>query len=256
MDSPRLELFGAPVDPVSLSEAVQWVETLVDTGGRGQHAALNAGKIVRFEREPQLLEAIRGCDLVTADGKAVVWAARLFGRTLPGRVAGIDLMQALLGLAERRGFRVYLLGARAQALAAAEAEIVRRHPRIVIAGRHHGYFGPEGEDAVVAEIAAGKPDLLFIALETPRKELFLARHRDRLPVPFAMGVGGSFDVLAGRRRRAPLWMQHAGLEWLFRFLQEPRRLGRRYLVGNARFVAMVLRELPRAHASARAETRP
>jgi N-acetylglucosaminyldiphosphoundecaprenol N-acetyl-beta-D-mannosaminyltransferase len=251
-----MELFGAPVDAVSLPAAVKWVETLIDTGGRGQHAALNAGKIVRFEREPQLLEAIRGCDLVTADGKAVVWAARLFGRKLPGRVAGIDLMAALLGLAEQRGFRVYLLGARAEVLAAAEEEIRQRHPGIVIAGGHHGYFERDEEDAVVAQIAASKPDLLFIALETPQKELFLARNKDRLPVPFAMGVGGSFDVLAGRRRRAPRWMQEAGLEWLYRFMQEPRRLGRRYVLGNARFIAMVLRELPRAHASAGSETRP
>ncbi len=256
MASPRHELFGAPVDAVSLDEAVSWVEALVDRGGQGQHASLNAGKIVRFAREPDLVAAIRGCELVTADGQAVVWAARLLGARLPERVAGIDLMEALLSRAEERGFRVYLLGARPHVVEAAEAEIVRRHPRITVVGRHHGYFSRDEEDAVVADIAASDPHLLFIALETPQKELFLARHRDRLRLPFAMGVGGSFDILAGRLRRAPRWMQRAGLEWLYRFLQEPRRLGRRYVVGNARFVALVLRELPRSRTTAAQEFRP
>jgi N-acetylglucosaminyldiphosphoundecaprenol N-acetyl-beta-D-mannosaminyltransferase len=254
MDNGRFELLGAPVDPVSLDGAVSWVEGVVDSRDRAQHAALNAGKIVRFEREPELLEAIRSCELVTADGQAVVWAARLLGRPLPERVAGIDLMEALLTRAEERGFRVYLLGARTDVLDAAETEILRRHPRLVVAGRHHGYFGTEGEQAVVDDIASSAPDLLFIALETPQKELFLARHRDRLSVPFSMGVGGSFDVLAGRRRRAPVWMRRAGLEWLYRFVQEPRRLARRYILGNMRFVEMVARELVRTRRTARQET--
>lgn len=253
MASVRTEVLGAPVDAVSLEEAVGWVERLVETRGSGQHAALNVGKIVRLEREPDLLEAIRGCDLVTADGQAVVWAARLLGRKLPERVAGIDLMEALLGLAETRGFRVYLLGARAHVLEEAEAAIRRRHPGIVVAGRHHGYFGAEAEEAVVADIANAVPDLLFIALETPQKELFLARNRARLSVPFSMGVGGAFDVLAGVRRRAPSWMQRAGLEWFYRFAQEPRRLGRRYVVGNAAFIGLVLRELVRTRAWGRSE---
>jgi N-acetylglucosaminyldiphosphoundecaprenol N-acetyl-beta-D-mannosaminyltransferase len=241
--SRRVEIFGAPVDAVSLHEAVGWIEQLVASGDNGQHAALNAGKIVRFAREPELLAAIRDCELVTADGQAVVWAARLLGRPLPERVAGIDLMEALFARAEARGLSVYLLGARPEVIRAAEAEIARRHPKLRIAGRHHGYFGAEAEDSVVADIAQRAPDLLFIALETPQKELFIARNRDRLKVPFAMGVGGSFDVLAGRRQRAPMWMQRAGLEWLFRLIQEPGRLGRRYMFGNAAFTALVIREL-------------
>src|SRR5439155_3884158 len=147
--------------------------------------------------------------------------------------------ERLLARAEERGYSVFFLGAHADVLEAACAEVARRHPRLRIAGRRHGYFASTEESEVVAEVAAANPDILFIALETPQKELFQARHRTALGVPFTMGVGGSLDVLAGRRRRAPLWAQRAGLEWLFRLLQEPRRLFARYLIGNAIFVALV-----------------
>jgi N-acetylglucosaminyldiphosphoundecaprenol N-acetyl-beta-D-mannosaminyltransferase len=247
MPERRFELMGVPIDAVSMDEAVEWVDDLIRSGGTGQHAALNAGKLIRLEKDPELRKAISGCELVTADGQPVVWAARILGHRLPERVAGIDLMEALLVRAEACGHRVYLLGARPEALAAAELEIQRRHPAALIVGRHHGYFtGPE-EFAVVDDIRTAKPDILFIALETPQKELFLARHRERFLVPFAMGVGGSFDVLAGFRSRAPVWARRAGLEWAFRLAQEPRRLWRRYFFGNLAFIALVGRELARTY---------
>lgn len=247
MPDGRFELLGVTIDSVSMEQAVEWVEDLITSGGTGQHAALNAGKLARLEKEPALRSAIAGCDLVTADGQAVVWAARILGHRLPERVAGIDLMEALLARAELQGHGVYLLGARPEALAAAEADIRRRHPAIEIVGRHHGYFtGPE-ETGVVDDIREAAPDVLFIALETPQKELFLARHRDKLRIPFAMGVGGSFDVMAGHRSRAPIWARRLGLEWGFRLAQEPRRLWRRYLFGNLAFIALVGRELARTY---------
>ena len=138
----------------------------------------------------------------------------------------------------------------------AEQEILRRHPGVRIVGRHHGYFGAEGEADVVDEVAAAAPDLLFVALETPAKELFLARNRERLAVPFVMGVGGSFDVLAGERRRAPRWMRRTGLEWLFRLSQDPRRLARRYVVGNSAFIWLVLKDAVRIRLRPRAAGRP
>jgi N-acetylglucosaminyldiphosphoundecaprenol N-acetyl-beta-D-mannosaminyltransferase len=168
-------------------------------------------------------------------------------------VNGTDLMEALLERAEQRGWSIYLLGSREDVLTGACAEIARRHPRLRIAGSHHGFFTAAEEDGVVAEVAAARPDILFIALQTPEKELFQARHRAALGVPFVMGVGGSFEVLAGHRRRAPRWAQKSGVEWAFRLVQEPRRLARRYAVGNARFVALVARELARSRFASRAE---
>lgn len=228
-----------------LESAVDAVERMIEAGTPGQHASVNAAKVVRAQSDGVLRSLLWRCEIVTADGQPVVWASRLLGRPVPERVAGIDLMEALLARAAARGYRVYLLGAHPEVGEAAEAEIRRRHPGILIAGRHHGYFRPEQEAGVVADIAEAQPDLLFVALETPQKELFLHRHRQALRVPFAMGVGGAFDVLAGRRRRAPRWVRRVGLEWLFRLLQEPRRLFLRYAVGNTVFLGLVAREIAR-----------
>lgn len=241
----RVDLLGAPLDPLTLRETVALVEAGIDGRGPTVHACVNAAKLVQLRRDDALRRALWSCDLVTADGQAVVWAARLLGGAVPERVAGIDLMAALLLLAEERGFGVYLLGARPEVLERAVAVLRARHPELRLVGARDGYFDPQEEPDVADEIAAAGPDLLLVALDTPRKELFLAEHADRLGVPFAMGVGGAFDVLAGRRRRAPGWAQRAGLEWAFRLAQEPVRLGRRYLVGNMRFTALVLGELAR-----------
>jgi N-acetylglucosaminyldiphosphoundecaprenol N-acetyl-beta-D-mannosaminyltransferase len=246
MHNGRIELLGTHLDAITLEGAVAVVEDAVATRRPTLNASLNAAKIVRLQRDAELREAIAGCELVTADGVPVVWAARLLGHEVPERVNGTDLMEALLARAEECGWSVFLLGSRDDVLADLRAELTRRHPRLVIAGSQHGYFSAEEENDVAASVAAARPDLLFVALETPQKELFQARHRASLAVPFTMGVGGSFDVLAGRRRRAPRWAQRSGLEWAFRLAQEPRRLLRRYLVGNSRFVGLVLRELVRS----------
>jgi N-acetylglucosaminyldiphosphoundecaprenol N-acetyl-beta-D-mannosaminyltransferase len=247
----RFELLGAPLDPVTFEDAVGAVDRAVQSRVPIQHASLNAAKIVRLQNDAVLSDAIRGCDLVTADGQPVVWAARLLGHRVPERVNGTDLMEVLLAHAAAHGYRVYLLGARPDVVDDAAAEIRLRHPSILIVGRHHGYFSDTEEEDVVRDIVAARPDLMFIALETPQKELFLARHRGDVEIPFMMGVGGSLDVVAGRRKRAPHWAQRAGLEWFFRFIQEPRRLGRRYVVGNARFIGLVAGELVRNRRGAR-----
>jgi N-acetylglucosaminyldiphosphoundecaprenol N-acetyl-beta-D-mannosaminyltransferase len=239
----RIELLGCPVDPVTLEEAVGLAEAAIANGAQIQHVAINAAKVVRARHEPDLRAAIEGCELATADGQAVVWAGRVLGKRIPERVAGIDLMDALLAASAEHGHRVYLLGARAEVLARAEAALLARFPGANVVGRHHGYFGRAEEDELVGEIAAAKPDLLFVALETPAKETFLARHRDRLGIPFVMGVGGAFDIAGGLRKRAPRWMRRAGLEWLYRLAQDPRRLARRYVVGNTVFTWLVVREL-------------
>src|SRR5581483_6148018 len=198
-------------------------------------------KVVRLQNDSTLRRAIERCALSTADGMAVVWASRLLGHPLPERVAGIDLMEGVLDLARRRGYRVYLLGARPHVVARAAETIRARHAGIEIAGWHHGYFEPDEDEAIVAEIDAAKPEIVLVALETPAKELFLERACMRVSIPFAMGVGGAFDILAGERRRAPRWMQTAGLEWLYRLRQDPRRMARRYVVGNTRFIWLVVR---------------
>jgi N-acetylglucosaminyldiphosphoundecaprenol N-acetyl-beta-D-mannosaminyltransferase len=238
----RTMILGCPIDVATMEDAVARVDEAIRRRETCQHVAINAAKIVKIQHNADLRAAIEGCELITADGQAVVWAGAILGSPLPERVAGIDLMHRLLAAAQDAGHGVFLLGARPEVLERAEREILRLFPDVTIAGRHHGYFSRDEEDAVVDLIEAAAPKMLFVALETPAKELFLLRHRDRLGVPFVMGVGGSFDILAGVKRRAPHLMRRFGLEWLFRFIQDPRRLARRYVVGNSRFIWLVARE--------------
>jgi N-acetylglucosaminyldiphosphoundecaprenol N-acetyl-beta-D-mannosaminyltransferase len=197
--------------------------------------------VVAMRKDDALCQAVCGSDLVLADGQSIVWASRLLGRPLPERVTGCDLFTELLALASRHHYRVYFLGARADVLARMLAEVRSRYPGLVIAGARDGYFAA-GEDGQVADaIKHSDADLLFIGMTSPRKELFAARWGAATGAKVVHGVGGSFDILAGATRRAPLWWQRHGFEWLYRALQEPVRLGRRYLMTNFAFLALVLR---------------
>jgi N-acetylglucosaminyldiphosphoundecaprenol N-acetyl-beta-D-mannosaminyltransferase len=236
----RVDVLGCRIDPVDMDLAVRRCDTYVRERAHAQHMAVNAAKIVSSRRHHELQYLINGCDIVTADGQAVLWAARLLGHPLPSRVTGIDLMQRLLALAERRGYRVFLLGARPEVMELAVARLRARHPRLIVVGRRDGFFAREEEADVVAQIRSARPDLLFVAMPTPRKEYFLGRWGSELDVPFSMGVGGALDVIAGETRRAPPALQRLGLEWAFRVAQEPRRLWRRYLITNAAFVWLTL----------------
>jgi N-acetylglucosaminyldiphosphoundecaprenol N-acetyl-beta-D-mannosaminyltransferase len=239
----RARVLGCEIDRLDMEAMVERIDGIIANRGFAQHAAINAAKIVAMREDRELERIIARCELVSADGQSVVWASRLLKDPLPTRVAGIDLMQELLALAERRGYRVFILGAAADVLARALQRIHERHPGLAIAGTRDGYFADEDAAAVAAEIAAHRPHIVFVAMPSPRKEHWLGRHGRRLGAPFVMGVGGSVDVLAGEVRRAPVVMQRLGLEWLFRLLQEPRRLFGRYLSTNTRFVMYVVREL-------------
>lgn len=238
----RVHLLGSPLDVVDMDEAVARCEAAIASREYLQHMSINAAKLVSMRDDEELRDGVNACGLVTADGQSVVWAARLLGVRLPERVAGIDLMERMLAAAEERGYRVYFLGAKQEVLDTAIARLQERHPKLIVAGSQHGYFSDEETDAVAAAIREARADILFVAMTSPRKEHFLGRLGPSLGAPFAMGVGGSVDVVAGHTKRAPVALQRAGLEWAYRMAQEPRRLGKRYLVKNAQFTWMVLRE--------------
>jgi N-acetylglucosaminyldiphosphoundecaprenol N-acetyl-beta-D-mannosaminyltransferase len=246
--SARARLLDCELHRVTMTEALDRVALAIDSGTYCQHVAINAAKLVALHDDAGLRDLVNRCELVTADGQAVMWASRLLGEAVPARVTGIDLMQALFRRAEERGWRVYVLGARHEVLAAAIRQIHAKHPRLRIVGWRDGYFEPVEDRAVAESICATGAQLLFVAISSPRKEQFLCTYGRATGAQFAMGVGGAIDVVAGRRRRAPVLLQELGLEWLFRLLQEPHRLLRRYTTTNLRFVVLVLHELAARHA--------
>jgi N-acetylglucosaminyldiphosphoundecaprenol N-acetyl-beta-D-mannosaminyltransferase len=206
---------------------------------------VNAAKLVRMRGNDRLRDAVTGCDLVLADGQSVVWASRLLGQPLPERVAGIDLLLGLLPEAARRGQRVYFLGAREDVLGRMLTAVADRFPDLKVAGARDGYFSAAEAPAVADAIHEARADLLFLGMSSPKKELFEEEWGPRTGAFVVHGVGGSFDVLAGEVRRAPVWWREHGMEWLYRAIQEPLRLGPRYFTTNARFVGIVARELLR-----------
>jgi len=240
----------------------QMLSIVTDTIGERKRlliGVVNAAKIVNMHRDPALGDAVRAADVILADGISVVLASRVLRRQLPERVPGIDLMTHMLEMADEHGYRVYCLGAEQEVLDTVLRRIAEHYPGAVVAGSHHGYFTNEEDERVAEEIKAAGPDMLFAAMSSPKKERFLARWSGQMGVPVCHGVGGAFDVMAGKVKRAPELWQRLGMEWLYRIVQEPRRMWRRYLVTNTLFCWMVLcqfcgrRYEPRA--SARAQDR-
>jgi len=234
----RIQLFSYPIDVVTMDETVEWISNRVAMRHFTQHVVVNVAKLVNMQSDPELASSIRACDIVNVDGMGVVWGARMLGHDIPERVAGVDLFGRLLQEAADRRFPVFLLGASDEVVKRAATECASRYPGLEIVGYHHGYFW-SNEQAVVDQIRASGARLLFVAITSPKKENFINRWKSELGVDFVMGVGGTFDVVAGKVRRAPVWMQNLGLEWLFRVMQEPRRMWKRYLVTNSRFALML-----------------
>lgn len=246
----RPKLFGIAMDAVTMDQALARCTEAIQRGSYLSIGVVNAAKIMAMRHDDALRQAVTSCQMVVADGQSVVWASRLLRAPLPERVAGIDLFEALLREADRGCCRVYFLGAHQDTLARMIKEVRGRFPSLVIAGARHGYFDKEDENDIATEISLSKADMLFLGMSSPKKELFLDKWGAMIGAKVVHGVGGSFDILAGKTQRAPLWYQKHGLEWLYRVRQEPRRLARRYLTTNASFIILVARELLRLPAAA------
>jgi N-acetylglucosaminyldiphosphoundecaprenol N-acetyl-beta-D-mannosaminyltransferase len=240
-DIRHIEFLGCPMHVISMDETLDFIDNNVAAKRFTQHVVVNVAKIVNMRKDPQLAESVRSCDIINIDGMGVVWGSRLLGLDVRERVAGIDLFHALLKMSAEKGYSVYLLGAEEAVVAETARRVQSLYPGLRLAGFHHGYFWDD-EAAMVQKIRESGAQLLFVAITSPKKENFINRWRDQLGVNFVMGVGGTFDVVAGKVKRAPLWMQRAGLEWFYRVLQEPRRMWKRYLVTNSIFAGLLLRE--------------
>ena len=248
----RRDVLGLSLDALTLDQAVARCVEAVEHDEFTAIGVVNAAKVVRMRQDVELRSAVTECGLVLADGQSVVWASQLLRAPLPERVTGIDLFLALLAEAESRGYRVYFIGAKPEVLTRMLATVRERFPRLAVAGARDGYFTDDQESDIAAGVHESGAQLLFLGMSSPKKELFLRTWGERTGVNVAHGVGGSFDILAGVTNRAPAWWQRHGLEWLYRTLQEPRRLGPRYLTTNLSFMGLVAQEFARGWRSGRA----
>jgi N-acetylglucosaminyldiphosphoundecaprenol N-acetyl-beta-D-mannosaminyltransferase len=239
----RAVVLGCAIDRLDMSQTLARCQQIIQRGSFVQQVSINAAKLVALRKDLALRNIVNRCGLVNADGQAVVWASRLLGDPLPERVAGIDLMFALIEMAEREGYGIYILGARSEVLETAVGLLREAHPNLRIVGHRDGYFPEERSQDVAQGIRASQAQVLFLAMSSPRKERWLGEYGPSLDVSLLMGVGGAIDIVAGITRRAPVMWQRLGIEWLYRLLQEPRRMLPRYLVTNVQFSLLVARGL-------------
>ena len=189
-----------------------------------------------MNEDPELRTIVNSCPLINADGASILWAAKKLGVPLKERVAGIDLFLKLVKVAADKGYKIYLFGAKEEVVQKVKNIFLEQYPSLKIVGVRNGYFTEEDESEIVSDMVASSADMMFVAFSSPKKEYWINKYLNEIHIPFVMGVGGSFDVVAGVTDRAPKWMQNHGLEWFYRFIQEPRRLWNRYIIGNWRFV--------------------
>jgi N-acetylglucosaminyldiphosphoundecaprenol N-acetyl-beta-D-mannosaminyltransferase len=240
----KAHLLGVSIDPLTMDKAV---ESCVDLchAPRASHMVMtvNASHLCMARSDPALKQACEAADLTVADGMSVVWALRASGQAVPERVAGVDLMSNLLSAAEANQLSVFFLGARPEVVKTLVEKCRHTHPSLNVAGFRDGYFGPEQHEAIVEQIRNSGAHMLFVGMPSPFKETWCEKHRERLNIPIILGVGGSFDVLAGYIKRAPRWAQTMGLEWAWRLMMEPRKLWKRYMTTNSQFIWLAGREV-------------
>ena len=236
--SERAEILGVKVDAVTMAQAVERVEKLIAAQKNSIVATVNAEMLLRATQDDDFKKILNSAELVVPDGAGAVWAARHLGYEMPERVAGFDLVQELMKIAPAKGYKFFLFGASPGIADKAQIKAQELYPRIKIVGTRNGYFTAADELEIIAQIKNSKPDILLAALGVPKQEKWLAAHKDELNIPVSIGVGGTFDVMAGVVKRAPVWMQRAKLEWLYRAMLQPSRAGR--LVALPKFVWKVI----------------
>jgi N-acetylglucosaminyldiphosphoundecaprenol N-acetyl-beta-D-mannosaminyltransferase len=236
-ESRRMNVLGLPIDNVSLDEAVDAIMARVDAREPTRVAFINADCVNIAWNHDEYRQALCTADLNFGDGVGIAMAVRVLNHTLRANVNGTDLFPLLCEALGTSSRRVFLLGARPDVVAGVSRWIEKQYPGVNLCGVQHGYFGAAEEEAVIACIAKARPDVLLVAFGEPRQTLWLERHLVETGATVGIGVGGLFDFYSGRIPRAPQWMRRRGLEWIYRLYQEPRRLARRYVVGNVIFLA-------------------
>ena len=238
----RVKFLNTFVDALTMDETLEEIQKYIESKQCVQHVVINASKVNLMQEDEELTKIINDCPLINADGQSVVWGSKFLGNPLPERVSGIDIFTELVKISAEKGYKPYFFGAKEEVVTEVVRRFKKQYPNLNVAGYRNGYFKDEESESIAEEIRKSGADILFVAFSSPKKEFWIKEHMEIMQVPFAMGVGGSFDVIAGKTKRAPVWMQKSGLEWFYRFIQEPRRMFRRYIVGNLKFCALVGKE--------------
>jgi N-acetylglucosaminyldiphosphoundecaprenol N-acetyl-beta-D-mannosaminyltransferase len=241
----RARILNADFHATTLEQCVDDVARHLREGKTGWLCTVNVAILIMMRSDPFLQSFVDRAAFVVADGQPLVWVAPVFGTSLPSRVAGVDLIYALSRRAAREKLSIGLIGAKRRIVEAVGERLGEMYPALRVAYVGDGYFSEDEAPARARAIREARTDVLFVGMGVPRQEQFIDRHWHELGVKLAIGVGGSFDVLAGLRVRAPEILQRSGMEWAFRLAQEPRRLWKRYLVTNSSFVWLVGRQLVR-----------
>lgn len=240
MNGTRVHLLNGTFDALDMPQTVDAVFSMLATGTRGWLCTVNVAILMMMRSDVRLQGFADQAALVVADGQPLIWAAPLFNVRLPERVTGVDLIEAICARAEHEEKGVYLLGASNEVIGKIAQNLQDRYPRLKL-DYADGYFSADQAKERAAKIRDSGASILLVGMGVPRQEIFIEEQWANLGVNVAIGVGGSFDVLAGIRKRAPLWVQKIGMEWSFRLIQEPRRLFMRYLVTNTQFIYLLLR---------------
>ena len=238
----RVDVLNCSFDPLTLQETVDSAFGLLEKGERGWISTVNVAILMMMRADPRLKGFVTKSSLIVADGQPLVWSAPLVGGKLPERVTGVDLVDAICARAARDHVGVYFLGATDEIARQAASRIQAAQPTLQLS-YSSGYFNKEQASAQAARVRQSGAKILFVGMGVPRQERFIEDYWDELQVGLAVGVGGSFDVVAGARHRAPKWVQDIGMEWFFRLIQEPRRLAKRYLVTNSGFIVLLIRAI-------------
>lgn len=237
----RYPIFNTYVDALTMDETIENVEKIIKERKPVQHVVINASKVNLMQKDKTLTEIVNACPIINADGASIVWAAKKLGIPIKERVTGIDLFLRLVEESDTKGYKIYLFGAKEDVVKKVKEIFCDKYKNLQIVGIRNGYFTEQEEYKIAEEIRDANPDMLFVAFSSPKKEYWIKKYLDVMNVPFVMGVGGSFDVVAGVTNRAPNWMQKHGLEWFYRFIQEPGRMWKRYIIGNIKFVILTMR---------------
>jgi len=234
----RYKIMNTYVNAINMQQTIDYVEKIIAEGNPTQHVVINASKINLMEDDSKLAQIVNSCPLINADGSSVVWAAKRLGIPLKERVTGCDLFQELVAVSARKGYKIFLFGAKEEVVTKVKKIYETQYPNIQIVGYRNGYFTEADEPEIVKQMQDSGADMMFVAFSSPKKEYWVNKYLNEVNIPFVMGVGGSFDIVAGVTKRAPVLFQKHGMEWLYRFIQEPRRMWKRYIIGNVKFIAL------------------